>query len=448
MPGSINRGAVRWLRGQLPELVASGVITSESARAIELHYESTDRRSSLGFILLAIVGSALIGAGIILLIAHNWDQLNRATRSVIAFLPLITAQILCLFVLARRNESQAWREGVAIFDVAAVGTAIALISQTYQIQGSFADFMLVWLLLSIPVVYLLRTSVGAVAYLIGTVAWVFSNSSWSMRYANPNLFWFLWLLVVPYFLGCLRRDRTSRETAILSICLLLSATIALGFTADATQANIGAIAFAGLFAATYLAGMKLIDPIARRLHPVALVAGLGIGVTAIILSFEDTWHMSSGSSAAVNGTTRVIGIAIELSFPAVALLVLGWDLLRRNRIVFSMAAAIMPLVAGGAWIIANLAPAAERGGDSSYSFTASLVFDVYALVLGIELLSRGVRANSLARANFGLLVIAALAIARFFDSDLGFATRGLGFIVVGAAFLIANVIFFRRRAAQ
>ena len=198
MPGSINRGAVRWLRGQLPELVASDVITSESARTIELHYESTEPRSGLGFILLAIVGSALIGAGIILLIAHNWDQLNRATRSVIAFLPLITAQILCLFVLARRNESQAWRESVAIFDVAAVGTAIALISQTYQIQGSFADFMCIWLLLSIPIVYVLRTTVGAVAYLIGTVVWVFAKwGAWSMRYAKPNLFWFLGLLVIP-----------------------------------------------------------------------------------------------------------------------------------------------------------------------------------------------------------------------------------------------------------
>lgn len=448
MPGSINRGAVRWLRGQLPELVASGAITSENARAIELYYESAERRSGLGFVVLAVVGSALIGAGIILLIAHNWDQLSRATRSVIAFLPLIVAQALCLFVLARRSESQAWRESVAIFDVAAVGTAIALISQTYQIQGSFADFMCIWLLLSIPIVYLLKTSVGAVAYLIGTVAWVFAKWGWSMRYANPNLFWFLWLLVVPYFIGCLRRDRFSRETAILSTCLLLSATIGLGFTAEATQENIGAVAFAGLFAAVYLAGMNLNDDTGSRLHPVALVSGIGIGMIAIVLSFESTWHMSSGSSTLESGTNRVIGIAIELFFPIVALLILGWEFLRRKRIRFSLAAAIMPLVATGAWIIANLAPAAQRGEDSPYSFAASLVFDVYTLVLGIELLSRGVRANSLTRANFGLLVIAALAIARFFDSDLGFATRGLGFIVVGAAFLVANVIFFRRRASS
>ena len=54
-------------------------------------------------------------------------------------------------------------------------------------------------------------------------------------------------------------------------------------------------------------------------------------------------------------------------------------------------------------------------------------------------------ATFLAAGAVCLLVIAALAIARFFDSDLGFVTRGLGFIVVGAGFLVANVIFFKKR---
>ena len=36
MANPINRRAVRWLRGQLPELVAAGAIRSENARAIEL----------------------------------------------------------------------------------------------------------------------------------------------------------------------------------------------------------------------------------------------------------------------------------------------------------------------------------------------------------------------------------------------------------------------------
>jgi hypothetical protein len=75
-----------------------------------------------------------------------------------------------------------------------------------------------------------------------------------------------------------------------------------------------------------------------------------------------------------------------------------------------------------------------------------MLLNCYALLLGIDILARGIRTNSIARANFGLLLIAALAISRFFDSELSFVTRGIGFIVVGAGFLIANILLFRKRA--
>jgi uncharacterized membrane protein len=446
--GSTNRRAVRWLRGQLPELVASGAINSENAQAIERHYQGVEARSNFGFVLLAIVGSALVGAGIILLIAHNWDQLSRATRSIIAFLPLIVAQALGVFVLMRRSESQPWRECVAILDVAAVGTAISLISQTYQIQGTFADFMCVWLLLSIPVVYIFRTTFGAVAYIIGTVVWVLAETEFSFSKPEQLYFWLLLLAALPYLILVFRRGGPNRQATLLSISLLLAAAIGLGFTAEAVQANLGGVAFAGLFAGAYLLGMKFFQAEgSQRLPLMALLGGIGVGVTAVVLSFESMWHMDAPSSRALSGPNRAIGIAIELFFPIVAILIFMWDLLRRKRIAFSMTAGLMPLVAGATWIVANLGLADQRQHHTPYSLGAALLFNIYTLVLGIELLARGVRANSLARANFGLLVIAALAIARFFDSDLSFATRGIGFIVVGAGFLVANAIFFRKRIA-
>ena len=448
VPNPINRRALRWLEAQLPALVASGAINAENAEAIRHHYAAQSRPTNFGFVILASVGSALIGAGVILLIAHNWDELSRGVRTVIAFFPLIVAQLLAIFVLMRRNESRPWRESVAIFDVAAVATAISLVSQIYQIQGSFADFMKVWLLLSIPIVYLFRTTLGAVAYIIGAVVWLFAESSWMFTKPEELFCWLFLLLVLPYYMSILLRDRLSRQTTTLSILLTIAAAIGLGFTAEATKANLGGIAYAGLFTAAYLCGMKFFqDAQDRHLHTLSLVGGLGVGITTIVLSFESLWHMTTDSSRALTGAPMGIGIAIELFFPAAAIALLAWDYANRRRIAFSVAAGVMPLIAALAWLIANLAPATQRARDSSYSLAAALIFDAFALVLGIELLTRGVRANSVARANFGLLLVAALAVARFFDSDLGFATRGLGFIVVGAGFLTANVIWFKKRAA-
>ena len=449
MPGSTNRRAVRWLRGQLPELVAAGAISSENARAIESHYGPVESRTNFGFVILATVGAALVGAGIILLIAHNWDDLSRATRTIIAFLPLLIAQSLVAFVLMRRNESRPWREAVAIFDVAAVATAISLISQTYQIQGSFADFMRVWLLLSIPIVYLLRTTLGAVVYVIGTIVWSCAREiAGLVRMPNPMFFWIFFLLTVPYFFSRYWKDRDSRETVTLGIVLTIALVFGLGFTADFAKSDLGGVAFAGMLTAIYLCGIKFFPSADGRLPIIALLGAIGIGATAVALSFESSWHMTREFFWGPRPLAGNIAFALEFLFPIVAIGLAAFDILRR-RFQFSLAAAVFPIVASITWGIANLCKpsAAEHLHKTNCSFAAAAMMNAYALWLGIDILIRGIRSNSVARANFGLLLIAALALSRFFDSELSFVTRGLGFIVVGAGFLVANILLFKKRSA-
>jgi uncharacterized membrane protein len=440
---------VRWLRGQLPELVAAGAISSENAAAIERHYGPVEPRSNFGFVILATVGAALVGAGIVLLIAHNWDYLNRATRTVIAFLPLLIALALAGFVLLQRNESRPWREAVAVFDFAAVATAISLISQTYQIQGSFAEFMRVWLLLCIPIVYVLRAGVAAAIYVIGTIVWLFAREiAFFVRLPNPMFFWILFLLAVPYFLFRFFEDRTSRETSALAIIMTIALTFGMGFTADFAKTDFGGIAFAGLFTAIYLCGVRFFPRTDERLHTVALLGGIGIGVTAIVLSFESTWHMARELSWGQRALGQNIALALELLFPIIAIILGGFEIFRGRR-GFSIIAGAFPIVTAVIWWVANLCPtgSAEHLYKTKCSFAAAALMNCYALWLGIDILIRGIRSDSIARANFGLLLIAALAISRFFDSELTFMTRGLGFIVVGAGFLIANIVMFKRRAA-
>ena len=458
MPGTINRRAVRWLRGQLPELVAAGVISSDNAAAIERHYGPAEARSNFGFVILATVGAALVGAGIILLIAHNWDDLSRAARTVIAFIPILIALGLVGFVLIQRNESRPWRESVAIFDFAAVATASSLISQTYQIQGSFAEFMRVWLLLCLPVIYLLRASVGAAVYGIGTIVWLFSREfAVFIRTPNPMFYWFLFLLIVPYFLFRFFENRGSRETAALAIVLTVSLVFGLGFTADFAKSDLGGVAFAGLFTVIYLCGIKFFPRPHERLHVIALLGGVGIGVTAIVLSFESSWHMGRESFWGPRALAGNISFALELLFPIVAVCLAAADLIRR-RVQFSLVAAAFPVVTAIIWGLANLCDPANstvtnrlaifpHWSGTRCSFAAAALMNCYALWLGIDILMRGIRSNSVGRANFGLLLIAALALSRFFDSELSFVTRGLGFILVGAGFLVANILMFKKRTA-
>src|ERR1041384_116780 len=188
---SADRSGIRWLLAELPELVANGILSQETADALRQHYSSqrTGASRRVGFILSATLGSVLVGAGVVLLVAHNWDFLSQPVRCAIAFTPLILSQALAVFVLVRRNGSAAWRETAAILNVAAIGTAIALVSQTYQIQGDFARFILVWMILALPIVYLFQTSIGLSAWFVGAAVWVCSSKHGDFFGATPNNLW-------------------------------------------------------------------------------------------------------------------------------------------------------------------------------------------------------------------------------------------------------------------
>jgi len=83
--------------------------------------------------------------------------------------------------------------------------------------------------------------------------------------------------------------------------------------------------------------------------------------------------------------------------------------------------------------------AAETAG------TVQALMNLYVLGLGVALIGLGVRDRRLGVVNLGMLVTAALVIARFFDRDLSFVLRGLAFIAVGIGFLATNVMLIRRK---
>jgi hypothetical protein len=74
------------------------------------------------------------------------------------------------------------------------------------------------------------------------------------------------------------------------------------------------------------------------------------------------------------------------------------------------------------------------------------LLNLFGLGLGLFTLIRGVRSGRIYEANLGMLVIAALALARFFDSDFEFIVRGIAFIAIGLGFLVTNLVVFKRRA--
>ena len=100
----------------IPELVKADIISQDTADKISAYYcrqagQSTNRL----FVVFGILGSIFVGLGIILIIAHNWDNLLRTTKTFLALLPPLFGQLLCGFVLLKKQDSVAWIESGTIF---------------------------------------------------------------------------------------------------------------------------------------------------------------------------------------------------------------------------------------------------------------------------------------------------------------------------------------------
>jgi hypothetical protein len=77
--------------------------------------------------------------------------------------------------------------------------------------------------------------------------------------------------------------------------------------------------------------------------------------------------------------------------------------------------------------------------------TAQWLTNVLVLLMAVVTTWRGAQQDNMLILNYGLLIMTALVLCRFFDTDLSFIIRGILFMVVGASFFAANYWMVRKR---
>jgi uncharacterized membrane protein len=429
---------VKWLFEELPGLVDSGVVTGEEAERIRTHYASlpVKRRLPLAMLLLGVLSALFIGLGIILVLASNWQQLSRPVRAAVAFAPMLAAQALVGWTLLRRPQSTPLREGGGTFLVLAVAACIALIGQTYNIPGSLAGFLFAWMPLTLPVGYLLRAVLPSVLYIAMTVYWAFTVQ---VDGGEAMLFWPLLALIVPHYAIEWRSAPFGPRAAFLGWALGIAAAIGTGIALEKNLPGLWIVVYASLFGALYLGG-ALWQEEGRSAwrRPFHTLGAAGTAILALLLSFRWPWesigwhHYRRYSSYVESAALADYIVAGVLTATAITLLVTLVARGRRNVIPFG----VMPILA-----ILAYAWAASATPDLSM-----LLFNFYLLALGIVTLAAGIRHGRLATVNGGMFLLSALIIARFFDSGMSFAARGVAFIVLGLIFLGTNLILLRQSA--
>ena len=175
-----------------------------------------------------------------------------------------------------------------------------------------------------------------------------------------------------------------------------------------------------------------------RPHPFVAAGWIGIVSLAVFLSFQDTWRTRQWQNAVYlvpRHYPDILATGIQIAWVLAAFLFGAYVLWKDRRI--NLAPAAFAPVAVIAWAIA------KRTGNP---IVPALLLNGFVLGLGVFTLLRGIRAGRIFEANLGMLVVAILAIARFFDNDFEFVLKGIAFIAIGLGFLVTNLVVFKRRA--
>jgi uncharacterized membrane protein len=430
----MTRQTLGWLYRELPELVSQGIISPEVAERIRQHYGEPKALGGSAkrwaTILFSILGAVLIGGGIILLLAHNWEELSRPMRALISVLPLSVSAALGGWLLMTQRASTAWREGVGTFQTISIGVAISLIAQTYNLSGSFGNFILTWSLLGLPVAYLLRSTLPALLYLIGITVWTTASEHYGLK-----ILWYFPLvgLALPYLWLTSRTSHYHPRPVLFAWVLAITLCIAIPISMEnlSLEFHSEPMFLGGLFGLLLLVGSRWWADAStvwqRPFQTVGAVGGFGL---ALIMSYSDSWQYYSYDGRGIANSRLLLAIEVAVVFiimvAAIALWVWSW--VQRSRYEVMLGAVSILSLFGWSFTQFDL------------KIIAVVLFNLYLCGLGIGTLVIGLKGRKLSVVNTGMAVLSSVIWCRFFDADLSFLLRGLAFIAIGIGFLATNLL--------
>lgn len=412
----------------LPELTAAGVITEETSERIRRYYTEQEQRSPNRMVIVfGILGALLVGLGIILIIAHNWDELSRPMKLFYSLLPLVLGQGVCAWTLLKKANSQLWREGGSVFLFFAIGASISMVSQVYNMPGELSRFLFTWMLLALPLVYVMRSSMTSLLVL-GGITWYATLVSYD-DYPTA-IAWYYWLGLVallPFYFRLLK-EQGRGFVHLHSWFIALSIITTLGMFTDHDGIWMF-VAYMSLFSSFVLVGETKWFADGKIINNAFLVTGsLGTTVLLLVFTFDFLWKEIARESL-----TPGISFAAAAVTSAVAAALLFFLIRTKGTRAVNPVGGIF-LVFIFLFLTAHSQPA-----------VAQWLTNVLVLCVALITAWRGAARDNFFVLNYGVLIMAMLILCRFFDTDLSFVVRGILFMAVGVSFFVANYWLLRKR---
>ena len=388
---------VRKLRTEIRGWEEDGIISAEQSTAILGLYDVTPESSakivpSRVVSVIAVMGAALVGLGIIAAVAANWSAIPLGTKLV------MMAVGVPAFYFAGWLLIQRWgffRIGTAIILLGAIsfGASIHLIAQIYHVPVDSPNLMAAWFLGVIPVAYITRSkALATLAVALFFAAAGFRSQVW-LRAVGDELFF----LLIP-------------------ILLALAAAL---FAVGRVQSR---------FAFT--------RPIAGVFTAIAMIAASG---SVYVLGFQDLWsNMEPWSVESVRleywivlaGALMTVGassVVVRWRSGGGRMSLIWWELLAPLAMIVVATGTLAGLIWGLMWMWAVM----------NALLLIGVIVSVYA----------GYRWNRSDLVNLAIAVFGITLITRYFEFGFSLLQQSVAFIVAGVIMLALGLglEWFRRR---
>lgn len=157
---------------------SAGVLDSETAARIRTHEAQSSSGSSTGLhwqgITALILGAILLACGVVLFVSAHWDQLGPGSR-----FSLVCAMVAAFHIAGgfARPSFRGMSSALHAVGTVAIGAAIALVGQIFNIQEHWPAAILLWALAALAGWALLRDQAQQALALLLVPAWIFCDST-------------------------------------------------------------------------------------------------------------------------------------------------------------------------------------------------------------------------------------------------------------------------------
>lgn len=393
------------MQGEIHTWLAEGLITQEQAGSLMERYP--EREMPLA-VLLPVLGSILLGIGIILFFAANWPMIPALAKLLLIFAAFTICQHYA-YIYRYQRQSVWLGSSLMLLGGILFGAAIFLTAQIYNINAYYPNGILFWGLGVVLMAWASREKpLTILAVLLLLV--------WTITAAQESAFLITWLhllvLAAVVFPVAYRSD-SAIAVFLAQVMLVLIAVLSVPPHA---QEYIPAYLFF-LGSLLFLKGVQGTDPF----HQVYTLAGILLALTTLLF----TSFIDIGSAAVMPAVMPRLGAA-GLIFITLGLLP-GFKNLRRVVAVTGTINLLYFLVL----IVGS--------GDMQLMVYLILFFAI------VQIIIQGTRQHNPMMLNTGLVFFYLAVIRAYFDYGTMYMQRSLFFMVGGILLLLMGWWLNRQR---